>query len=107
MNRNEVKSNKLNKWEVETNPLILRRLGKTGEELAELSKVINRVILQGLDGENPNTLYSNLDDLHDEIADVYAQLDCTINSLNLSKEVINHRRQEKVKLMAEWESMYT
>ena len=37
---------KMTKWIPESDPMILRRVGKTGEECAELSKVCSRITIQ-------------------------------------------------------------
>ena len=49
----------MNKWIPESDPMVLRRVGKTGEECAELSKVCSRITIQGLDGVDPATGESN------------------------------------------------
>jgi len=96
----------MNKWRLEENELIRRRMGKTGEELAELSKVTNRVLLQGIYGIDPETGESNRDQLIKEIADVYAQLDKNVEALCLPVEPITERREHKKSLMDEWEALY-
>jgi hypothetical protein len=53
----------LSKWVPESNQTILRRVGKTGEECAELSKVCSRITIQGIDGVDPVTGESNRDAL--------------------------------------------
>lgn len=97
---------KMNKWEPESNPKILRRVGKTGEECSELLKVINRIVIQGYDGIDPDTAEHNSAALTKEIADVYAQLDETVENLNLDAEFIATRRAEKRSQMQEWESYF-
>lgn len=82
-------------------------MGKTGEELAELSSVCSRVLIQGIDAIDPNSGKSNRSRLEEEIADVYAQLDETVQVLNLGTEYISERREHKREQMKEWEQLYT
>lgn len=96
----------MNKWIPEANPMILRRVGKTGEELAELGKVCSRIVIQGVDGVDPETGLSNRTALTKEIADVLAQCEVTIRALNLDVLGISLRQAEKVRQMAEWEAMF-
>lgn len=96
----------LTMWDTEKSPLILRRVGKTGEEAAELLKVTNRIVLQGLDGVDPSTGKTNRQALTEEIADVMAQCDVCIDSLDLDWDAIRRRVRVKVELMREWEAMY-
>lgn len=96
----------MNKWTPETDPMVLRRVGKTGEECAELSKVCSRITIQGLAGVDPATGESNRLALAKEVADVMAQCEVTIQALGLSREFIEARAATKVEQMAEWESMF-
>lgn len=96
----------MTKWVPETDPAILRRVGKTGEECAELSKVCSRITIQGLDGVDPATGESNREALAKEIADVVAQCYTTINALGLDEHAIRTRGVEKQRQMAEWEAMF-
>ena len=97
----------MSKWIPETDPMILRRVGKTGEECAELSKVCSRITIQGLDGVDPATGGSNRRALAKEIADVLAQCEVTIRTLGLSREFIEARAAEKEAQMAEWEALFS
>lgn len=96
----------MTKWVPETDPAILRRVGKTGEECAELSKVCSRITIQGLDGVDPATGESNRDALAKEIADVLAQCRVTVRALKLDADSINLRDIAKQDQMAEWEAMF-
>lgn len=96
----------MSKWTPESNPMILRRVGKTGEECAELSKVCSRITIQGLDGVDPATGETNRQALQKEIADVVAQCFTTINALHLDNDAVKARAHEKQQQMAEWEAMF-
>jgi hypothetical protein len=96
----------LNKWMLEEDGFTRRRLGKTNEELHELGKVINRILLQGIDATDPSTGELLIDQLHKEIADVYAQLDETLVGLQLDTQTIWDRRRGKREQMKVWEDMY-
>ena len=97
----------MNKWTPESDPMILRRVGKTGEECAELSKVCSRITIQGLDGIDPATGESNRAALAKEVADVMAQCLVTMQALGLDRQAISDRTDHKVAQMAEWEALFT
>lgn len=97
----------MNKWVPESNPMILRRVGKTGEECAELSKVCSRITIQGLDGIDPETGKTNRQALANEVADVMAQCEVTIRKLGLNRRAINLRAYEKEQQMIEWEALFS
>ena len=97
---------RITKWVPESNPRILRRVGKTSEECAELVKVCSRITIQGLDGVDPASGESNRRALAKEIADVLAQCEVTIETLGLPREFINARTSIKIEQMAEWEAMF-
>lgn len=97
---------RMSKWIPESDQMILRRVGKTGEECAELSKVCSRITIQGLDGVDPATGEANRAALAKEIADVVAQCYTTISALGLDDDAIRVRCIEKQRQMAEWEAMF-
>lgn len=96
----------MSKWQVTTDPKILRRMGKTGEELGELTNVVNRIVIQGIDEVDPGTGKKNRVRLEEEIADVFAQLDVNCGMLNLDVDFIMDRRDQKVQKMRAWEGLY-
>lgn len=85
--------------------MILRRVGKTGEECAELSKVCSRITIQGIDGIDPVSGESNRQAMAKEIADVMAQCLISIEALGLDMATIYGRKRDKMAQMAEWEAM--
>lgn len=97
---------KLTKWVPTTDLLFLRRLGKLGEELGELSSVTNRCIIQGIDEIDPASQKANSLRLEEEIADVIAQCACTTRDLFLDREFISKRAKEKIKQMQQWDNMF-
>lgn len=96
----------LSKWIPESDPMVLRRVGKTGEECAELSKVCSRITIQGLEGVDPASGESNREALAKEIADVMAQCLVTMEALGLDVQAIHTRKRDKIGQMAEWEAMF-
>lgn len=94
------------KWVPTTDLMTLRRFGKLLEELGELTEVASRCIIQGIDELDPSTQRMNRVRLVDEIADVYAQLDETIEAFDLNKFYIEKRREKKRMYMQEWEEMF-
>ena len=96
----------MNKWIPEASPKVLRRVGKTGEEAAELQKVLSRIVIQGIDGVDPATGKTNLQALTEEIADVMAQCDVCIAAFDLDLDAICRRFFVKVEQMREREAMF-
>lgn len=90
-------------WKHETDGLTIRRVGKLNEELAELSKVASRIIIQGIDSLDPKSKKSNRESITEEIADVMAQCQLCVEQLNLDYIAIEHRIDAKKKRMEEWE----
>lgn len=95
----------MNPWLPEPDPRIRRRTGKTGEELAELQKVIFRIAIQGIDGVDPETGKTNRECLQEELADVIAQCEETIDFFGFDWEEIERRVGRKRVLMDEWEAL--
>lgn len=96
----------LTKWIPTTDLMMLRRMGKLGEELAELSVVTNRCIIQGIDEVDPGSGIVNRERLMKELADVMAQCIVTIERLGLDQAFIKARTEDKLDQMAEWEAMF-
>ena len=96
----------MSKWTPTTNLMMLRRMGKLQEELSELGSVAARCIIQGIDEVDPGSGRINRDRLVDEIADVIAQCEVTMDKLNLDDGYIYERVAEKVCQMAEWEGLF-
>lgn len=61
-------------WHPETNPVLLKTLGKALEELGELSAATARCIIQGADELEPTTGKPNRQWLKEEIIDVMVNL---------------------------------
>lgn len=96
----------MTKWVPTTNLMELRRLGKLGEELGELSNVASRCIIQGINETDPSSGKVNRQRLLDELADVAAQIDCTVAAFELDVAYFGERRTRKRQQMAEWEAMF-
>jgi NTP pyrophosphatase (non-canonical NTP hydrolase) len=96
----------VSKWVPTQDLMTLRRLGKTGEELGELVAVVNRCVIQGIDEVDPGTGKTNRLRLEEDIADVSAQLMCTVQAFDLDGLAINARMLRKIGYMNEWEAMF-
>lgn len=96
----------LAKWIPTNDPLMLRRMGKLGEELGEAQAVASRVIIQGIDAIDPSSGRVNRHRLQDELADVQAQIGCTVLALGLDQDYMARRTADKMRQMAEWEAMF-
>lgn len=96
----------LTKWTPTTDLMMLRRMGKLQEELAELASVAARCIIQGIDEVDPGSGKVNRQRLIDELADVQAQISCTVQALDLDRNYMARRTAEKTRQMLVWESMF-
>jgi NTP pyrophosphatase (non-canonical NTP hydrolase) len=92
-------------WVQEPDPMKIRRLGKTVEELGELIAVLGRCIIQGVDAADPVTGEPNISKLQKETADALTQLGRNVNALKLDAQFIHDRIVEKDMQMDEWEAM--
>jgi hypothetical protein len=99
-------NDRVTKWVPTTDLMMLRRMGKTSEECSELIAVLARVIIQGIDEVDPASGKPNRERLIDEVADVQAQLNCTIEWLGLNRNYITARTARKEGYMREWEGMF-
>lgn len=95
----------MNPWRPDDNPLQTRRVNKTLEELAELSIVLARINMQGLQGINPKTGKTNLQEFWEERADVIAQFRKLDDVLGPPPDVGAYwdRVERKKTQMDEWE----
>lgn len=95
----------MNPWRPIADPMMQRRLGKTAEELAELLCVIARIGIQGIDEIDPASGKTNRQRLHEETADVLAQINCNCRAFDMPRDVIGARVRLKEAMMAEWEGI--
>jgi len=96
----------MNPWRPDDDPHQARRVGKTLEELGEAVAVLARISIQGLDAVDPGTGKTNRQRLQDELADVQAQIGCTVLSLGLDQDYMARRTAEKFRQMGEWEAHF-
>ncbi len=99
----------MNKWLPEPDPHLQHRLGKTGEEAAELACVTARASIQGLNEVDPSSGKTNRQRLLEEMADVEAQTYCTLAAIKLTvaeRAAYGERVLAKVDQMHEWEAHY-
>jgi NTP pyrophosphatase (non-canonical NTP hydrolase) len=92
-------------WHVETDPFRKRKLGKALEELSELSNVLARCLIQGVDEIDPSSKEVNRSRMQKEVADVLAQMGCLIAAFDLNMEEILERVQDKKASMDKWEEL--
>jgi len=95
----------MSKWVPTTDLMTLRRMGKLTEELGELQSVAARVVIQGIDEVDPGSGKVNRQRLLDELADVQAQIGCTLLAFDLDQAYLARRVAEKMRQMSEWEAL--
>lgn len=81
-------------------------IGKLGEEAAELAAICSRILIQGIDGANPDTGKTNRKALMDEVADVRA-LAAVVQArvAGLDNEWDPERMQRKINMKCTWLDM--
>lgn len=82
-----------------------RVVGKTLEELGELTAVVARLQIQGIDEIDPSSGKTNRQRLEEEMADVSAQFTLLAKMLGLDIEAMHTRADRKMADMAEWERL--
>lgn len=92
-------------WQPISDKVVLAFLGKLAEEASELSGIIARTIIQGLDGVNPETKKPNIIALAEEIADVRAMSAIAVKELHLNWLTILERVERKQKMKNKWLDM--
>lgn len=95
----------INPWEPITDRGALKRLGKLGEELGELTAATSRTIIQGLDEVDPKSGKPNRQWLTEEIADVIAMCEFAADYFGLDKEMIETRIIDKRARQEFWQGM--
>lgn len=101
------KNSRMNPWVATLTPHQARRVGKSIEELGELMGVLGRIQIQGLDEIDPSSGKTNRQRLHEETADVIAQINCNLGAFGMPTEYINERAEIKEAQMDEWEAHYS
>lgn len=86
-------------WHPISNPVDLKHLGKLGEETAELSRIVARIIIQGMDGIDPATGENNTVNLQKEMADVIANIELNVEHFCLDvddRRITDKKRQLRI-----------
>jgi hypothetical protein len=96
---------KMNPWHPMTNPVDLKTLGKFIEELGENVSAAARCLIQGIDEDEPVTRKPNRQWITEEIADVLANVELTIERFNLDRESIDTRKAKKRAQLKSWHDM--
>jgi NTP pyrophosphatase (non-canonical NTP hydrolase) len=81
-------------WHPIKNAVDLKHLGKLGEEVGELGRIVSRTIIQGLDGIDPENGKINREELQNEIADVIANIELCAQRFGLT---VDHERIRRKK----------
>lgn len=95
----------VNPWRPMNDPAALKHLGKLGEEAGELCSAATRCIIQGIDESEPVTGKPNREWLEDEIADVIANANLTIELFGLDEDRIMRRISDKMARLMVWHQM--
>lgn len=95
----------MNSWHPIKDSTDLKTLGKLGEECGELSAIVSRCIIQGVQEQEPVTRKYNNVALEQEIADVQANIDLVIQRFSLDTNFIAKRRAEKKEKLLIWHRM--
>jgi NTP pyrophosphatase (non-canonical NTP hydrolase) len=85
-------------WHPITNPVDLKHLGKLGEEVNELGRIVNRTIIQGMVGIDPATGEYNFDAMCKEMADVIANIELCCERwaiLSIDRERVERKKAQQ------------
>lgn len=93
---------KLDPWQPESNPIRIAIMGKLLEELGELTAIVARCVIQGINESEPNTGFPNVLALQQEIADVYACVSLLGEHLLLNQDAMNARMRAKIMHLRRW-----
>ncbi len=96
---------KMNPWKPMNDPVDLKTIGKLSEELGELSAIVGRCIIQGVDEVEPVTRIKNRFSLEDEIADVLANIELVMARFDLDEDRIKRRALKKIEQLKIWHRM--
>lgn len=105
MKTEDIDGHRPSKWIPITDLQTLAALGKLAEECGELSAIIARCVIQGLNGVNPETGEINDDDLQKEIADVRGLSQLVIRQFGFDDAFIAERAEKKYQMKREWLEM--
>lgn len=89
-------------WQPEVSSSNLAVLGKMGEELGELSQMVSRCIIQGINESEPVTGKPNVVSLREEVADVMAMINIVCAHFKLDGSELNARAADKEFYLKEW-----
>lgn len=92
-------------WHPMSDPVDLKHLGKLLEELGEAVSAAARCLIQGIDEREPVTGKVNRKWLEDELADVRAGYELTIEHFNLTVEEMNQRTERKMEHLRQWHNL--
>ena len=92
-------------WIPMTDPVDCKVLGKLMEESGELCSAAARCFIQGIDEAEPITGKVNREWLQDELADVQASIEVTIERFALDAATIAERKERKKALLRQWHKM--
>ncbi len=92
-------------WLPESRTVIHQALGKAAEEAGELTTILARCLIQGVDEKDPKTWALNMDRLAEELADVEAAMQWLFEVLDLDVEAHNARADRKLEGFRRWQKM--
>ena len=92
-------------WLPESRTIIHQALGKAAEESGELTKILARCLIQGLDACDPKTGVPNRVSLADELADMHAAMGWLFEVLDIDAETHNARADRKIDGFRRWQDM--
>jgi NTP pyrophosphatase (non-canonical NTP hydrolase) len=107
METKDIDGHRPSKWIPVTDLKMLAALGKLNEECGELTSIISRCIIQGIDEKDPDTGEVNRAALEKEIADVTGLCRLVVQHFDLDTRGIVDRAEKKYWMKKEWLGMLT
>jgi NTP pyrophosphatase (non-canonical NTP hydrolase) len=105
MRTEDIDGHRPSKWIPMTDLQALAALGKLAEECGELSAIIARCIIHGIEEKDPETGEVNAIALKKEIADVQGLSKLVVRHFGMDPAAIAERAEKKYRMKVEWLEM--
>lgn len=96
-------NNKASPWSPLKDPNEIKLIGKTLEELGELTQALSRSLIQGIDEEMPDSKKTNKVWVEEEIADSLAMIYILMAAFELNNDKMSDRARKKISFFNSWD----
>lgn len=96
-------NNKASPWSPLKDPNEIKLIGKTLEELGELTQALSRSLIQGINEEMPDSKKTNRVWVEEEIADSLAMIYILMAVFKLNNDKMSDRARKKIAFFNSWD----